>query len=156
MKLVERKEYLDLLKESVQTPDIKVITGIRRSGKSKLMETFIEYVKNSVKNANIIHINFNDISFENLTEYHALNSYVQEKFDSNCENFLFIDEIQLCEGFEKTINSLHDSEKFHIYITGSNAFLLSSDLATLFTGRTYEIPVFPFPFKEYCKYFKGL
>lgn len=156
MKLVERKEYLDLLKGTVQTPDIKVITGIRRSGKSKLMESFIEYVKVSVKNANIIHINFNDISFENLAEYHALNSYVQGKFDSNCENFLFIDEVQLCEGFEKTINSLHVSEKFHIYVTGSNAFLLSSDLATLFTGRTYEVRVFPFSFKEYCKYFDGL
>ena len=88
-------------------------------------------------------------------EYHELNKFVLEHYQQEKENFLFIDEVQLCTGFEKAINSLHNSKKFHIYITGSNAFLLSSDLATLFTGRTFEIPVFPFSFAEYSTYFEG-
>ena len=155
MKYIERHEYLEKLADSINTEDIKVITGIRRSGKSSLMESFIDYIKKNIPRANIIHINFNDISWENICEYHDLNKYVLEHYESESENYLFIDEVQICEGFEKAINSLHNSKKFHIYITGSNAFLLSSDLATLFTGRTFEIPVFPFSFAEYKTYFDG-
>lgn len=155
MEYIERREYLEKLIDTINTEDIKVITGIRRSGKSCLMESFIGYIKKSIPRSNIIHINFNDISWENLSEYHELNKYVLEHYESESENFLFVDEIQLCKGFEKAINSLHNSKKFHIYITGSNAFLLSSDLATLFTGRTFEIPVFPFSFAEYKSYFGG-
>ena len=142
MEYIERYEYLEKLAGTINTEDIKVITGIRRSGKSSLMESFIVYIKKNIPRSNIIHINFNDISYENLSEYHELNKYVLEHYENESENFLFVDEIQLCKGFEKAINSLHNSRKFHIYITGSNAFLLSSDLATLFTGRTFEIPVF--------------
>lgn len=155
MNYIERKEYLKKLTETIYTEDVKVITGIRRSGKSCLMESFIDYIKKTIPQTNIIHINFNDISWENLSEYHELNKYVLEHYEPELENFLFIDEIQLCKGFEKVINSLHNSKKYHIYITGSNAFLLSSDLATLFTGRTFEIPVFPFSFTEYKTYFGG-
>lgn len=153
MRYLERPEYLQKLKDTIGTEDIKVITGIRRSGKSCLLESFIEYVEKTVPRANIVRINFNELDFEDFREYHALNDYVMERYIARQENFLFIDEVQLCEGFEKAINSLHASRKFHIYIIGSNAFLLSSDLATLFTGRTFEIPVFPFSFAEYVKYF---
>lgn len=154
MKLIKRNRYLEKLIHTVETPDIKVITGIRRSGKSKLLEAFIDYVKKNYKNANIIHINFNLMKFESLKTAQALNDFIEDNYKDGIENFVFIDEIQMCEGFEKVINSIHAEEKYHIYITGSNAFLLSSDLATLFTGRTFEIKVFPFSFSEYLEYFK--
>lgn len=153
MKLIER-DYLNILIDIIGTPDIKVITGIRRSGKSKLLESFKEYITKNINNSNIIYINYNSIEFEDLKEYHKLNNYIEKKYDNNKTNFILIDEIQMCTGFEKTINSLHASEKYDIYITGSNAFLLSSDLATLFTGRTYEIKIYPFSFKEFLKYYE--
>lgn len=153
MKLIKRDFYLDKLKDVIGTPDIKVITGVRRSGKSKLMESFMKYVKETVGNANIIHINFNLNAFEPLQEYHALHTHIESRYDAEKVNFIFIDEVQMCSGFEKSINSLHASEKYDIYITGSNAFLLSSDLATLFTGRTFEIEVFPFSFNEFMEYY---
>jgi predicted AAA+ superfamily ATPase len=136
------------------TPDIKVITGVRRSGKSKLLESFMTYVRANDPDANIIHINFNLNSYESLAEYHALNHYIESAYIAGKNNFVFIDEVQMCEGFEKAINSLHASEKYDIYITGSNAFLLSSDLATLFTGRTFEIEVYPFSFGEFMQYYE--
>ena len=153
MKLIKRT-YLNTLIDVMGTPDIKVITGIRRSGKSKLLELFKEYIENNVKDYNIIHINYNDLKFENIKEYHKLNDYIEQRYKENMKNFILIDEVQMCEGFEKTINSLHSKEKYDIYITGSNAFLLSSDLATLFTGRTFEIEVYPFSFKEFIEYFE--
>lgn len=153
MKLLERTDFLQKLISTIKTPDIKVITGIRRSGKSKLLEMFIDYVKEEFPNANIIHINYNLFQFIKLKNAIALNEYVEKLYLSNKENFLLIDEVQLCDDFEKAVNSFHASEKYHIYITGSNAFLLSNDLATLFTGRTFSIEVFPFSFKEYVAYF---
>lgn len=153
MKLIKR-EYLNTLIDVMGTPDIKVITGVRRSGKSKLLELFKEYIINNVKNYNVIDINYNSLDFEGLKEYHKLNDYIEQRYKKGMNNFVLIDEVQMCEGFEKTINSLHAEEKYDIYITGSNAFLLSSDLATLFTGRTFEIEVYPFSFKEYLAYFK--
>ena len=152
MKLIERHLYLDKLIDSMGTPEIKVITGVRRSGKSKLLEAFKEHVLMSVPDANVIHINFNLVEFEDLTEYHALLARIEELYMTGAHNFVLIDEVQMCKGFEKAINSLHATEAYDIYITGSNAFLLSSDLATLFTGRTFEIEVFPFSFAEFVEY----
>lgn len=91
--------------------------------------------------------------FEKLKEYHKLYEYISNNYIKNKNNFILIDEVQMCDGFEKALNGLHAEEKYDIYITGSNAFLLSSDLATLFTGRTFEIEVYPFSFKEYLKYY---
>ena len=154
MKVLERKQFLQKLINSINTPDIKVITGIRRSGKSKLLEVFIEYLKRNIPNANIIHINYNLFQFSTLKNAAALNEYVENLYSPEKENFLLIDEVQLCKDFEQAINSFHASEKFHIYITGSNAFLLSNDLATLFTGRTFSVEVFPFSFKEFVSYYE--
>ena len=152
MKLIKR-EYLKDLIEVIGTPDIKVITGVRRSGKSKLLEMFKNYIIENIKNYNIIDINFNLVKFDNLRDYISLNNYIEKHYIKGEKNFVLIDEVQMCKEFERTINSLHAEEKYDIYITGSNAFLLSSDLATLFTGRTYEIQVYPFSFKEFMKYF---
>ena len=138
MKLIKRS-YLNDLIDVIGTPDIKVITGVRRSGKSKLLEAFFEYVIANFQDANVIIIDFNRIEFEEIQEYHALNEYITSRYQDGKRNFVIIDEIQMCPNFEKTINSLHSYGKYDIYITGSNAFLLSSDLATLFTGRTIEI-----------------
>ena len=155
MKLIERKDYLEKIKNVVGTPDIKVITGVYGSGKSKLLEAFKMHISETMPEANVIHINYNIQKFENLKEYHALNEYIEKMYVENKNNFVLIDEVQLCPNFELTINSLHALEKYDIYLTGSNAFLLSSDLATLFTGRTFEIKVYPFSFKEYLEYFKN-
>ena len=155
MKLIERDFYLDKLKNVIGTPDIKVITGVRRCGKSKLMDAFIDWIKQNEKDSNIIHINYNLFEFDSIKTAQSLNSYVEERYQKNNINYLLIDEVQLCTDFEKVINSFHASEKYDIYITGSNAFLLSSDLATLFTGRVFQIKVFPFSFLEYQKYFKN-
>lgn len=153
MKLIERKMYLDKLINVMGTSDIKVITGVRRSGKSKLLEAFKKYVMSQNPDTNIIHINFNLPEFEELAEYRKLYGYINERYADGKDNIVMIDEIQMCADFEKAVNGLHASEKYDIYITGSNAFLLSSDLATLFTGRTFEIKVFPFSFAEYLQYF---
>ncbi len=156
MQLIERETYLNRLMNLRGTPDIKVITGVRRSGKSKLLEEYIEWIEENDPKSNIISIDLTHLKFEELKEYHALNNYIEDRYDRKKENYIFIDEVQMCEQFELTINSLHSTGKYDIYVTGSNAFLLSSDLATLFTGRTYEIEVYPFSFSEYLLYYKML
>ena len=152
MKIIER-EYLNELISVKGTPDIKVITGVRRSGKSEILKLFEKHIKANENNANIISIDFRLTKFEKLKEYHKLVEYVESKYDESKTNYILIDEVQMCEGFENAINNFHAEEKFDIYITGSNAFLLSSDLATLFTGRTFEIKVMPFSYIEFLKYF---
>lgn len=153
MKLIERNIYLDRIKSKKGSPDIKIITGIRRAGKSKLLLSYMDYLREIDDKANIIFIDFRLLNAEPLKEYHALNDYIEEQYICGRNNYICIDEIQMCEHFELAINSLHATEKYDIYLTGSNAFMLSSDLATLFTGRYIEIQVFPFSFNEYRKYF---
>ena len=182
MKLIERTDYLNRLKRLKGTPDIKIITGIRRSGKSELLRAYRTHLENTYSNQssklyasakhaqlpntlqqqnnlnnqqlNIISIDFNNLNYENLKNYKSLFKYVESRYIPGAYNVLMIDEVQLCPKFELAINSLHNSNKYDIYLTGSNAFLLSSDLATLFSGRFVEIPVFPFSFAEYCEYFE--
>lgn len=156
MKTIVRKNYLNRIIELKDTPDIKIITGIRRSGKSKLMQAYIEYLKTNYDNINIIFIDFMDLKFEEIKEYHALHSYVEQHYVAGKMNYLFVDEVQMCPKFELAINSLYSKGKYDIYVTGSNAFLLSADLATLFTGRYIEIHVFPFSFQEYCEYYSDV
>lgn len=153
MKIIEREHYLSKLKNVIGTPDIKVITGVRRSGKSKLLEVFKKYIEDNIDNYNVIHINFNLKKYDNLKNCDALYDYIDKHYENNKNNFVLIDEVQMCNNFEKTINWIHAEEKYDIYITGSNAFLLSSDLATLFTGRTFTIEVYPFSFKEFMNYY---
>lgn len=151
MKIIERTAYLEELRQVRGIPDIKVITGLRRSGKSKLMDVYIDELK-SDDSVNTVRINLNLKEFASLRAPDELYKYVRERYVPGKENFLFIDEIQQCSGFEDVVNSLHDEESFDIYITGSNAFLMSSDLATLFRGRVYEISMYPFSFAEYITY----
>lgn len=153
MKLINRNQYLEKMIRVIGTPDIKVITGVRRSGKSKLLEAFKDYIETEYADYNIIHINFNLPEFDHLLEYKPLYEYIKSQYLKDKQNFVLIDEVQMCQDFEKAINGLHATEQYDIYITGSNAFLLSSDLATLFTGRTFEIKVYPFSFSEYMQYF---
>ena len=154
MKIIKRNTYLNKLINVKDVPDIKVITGVRRAGKSKLMDLYNDYLNN--EGNNIIHIKLNLKKFEKLLNADNLYNYISNSYVDNKNNYLLIDEIQMCEGFERIINSLYEEEKYDIYLTGSNAFLLSSDLATLFGGRVFEIKVFPFSFKEYLEYYPPL
>ena len=155
MKIINRTPYLNTLIEVRDTPDIKVITGIRRSGKSMLLTAFVDWIRTNEPDANIIAIDFNDLDWQmKLPDKVALYSYVKNQHKDCVPNYLMIDEVQNCEQFEWAINGLHNSGLFRIYITGSNAFLLNNDLATLFTGRTFEIEVYPFSMKEFVEYFE--
>lgn len=152
MKYTIRKQYLDSLIRLQNTSDIKVITGIKRSGKSVLLKQFVDYLSENDHNVNIIMLNLQDLDNNSLLDYRNLHSYAMSHYIESKHNVLLIDEVQLCNKFELTINSLHSKGIFDIYITGSNAFLLSSDLATLFTGRVMQIDVFPFSYSEYLEY----
>lgn len=153
MKLIRRDKYMNELYALKGKPDMKIITGVRRSGKSVLLGMFIEELKAIEPEANIARIDYSDLSFEHLKDAAKLHEFALRSHRKGKANYLFIDEVQDCPGFEKAINSLHNKGIFDIYLTGSNAFLLSSDLASLFTGRYIELPVFPFSFAEFCSYF---
>ena len=116
------------------------------------MDAFVEYLA-TLDNANIIRIKLNIKKYETLKNADELYNYISNHFEIGKDNYLLIDEVQMCEGFENVIESIHEEEQYDIYITGSNAFLLSSDLATLFGGRVYEVKVYPFSFSEYLKYY---
>lgn len=146
---------MERLKRLKGSSDIKIITGIRRSGKSRLLQAFVKYLREESTDANIIYIDFTNLKFESLKEYHSLNDYVERNTRAGMVNYLMIDEVQMCPNFELAINSLHSTDDYDIYLTGSNAFMLSADLATLFTGRHIEIAVYPFSFKEYLSYFEA-
>lgn len=155
LKLIERDTYMNRLRRLKGTPDIKIMTGIRRCGKSELLRELMRDLQENDPESNIIYIDYADLQFDDLKTYKALYQYVEQHWQQDKNNYLFVDEVQLCEQFELAINSFYNSRKYDIYITGSNAFLLSSDLATLFTGRYIEIPVYPFSFSEYSDYFSG-
>ena len=152
MKIIERKDYLDRLIRLKDTPDIKIITGLRRSGKSELVRAYMEWISTN-EDTNIIYVDFADLKFDDLKTYKELYNFCEGQYIDGKTNVIVVDEVQMCEKFELAINSLYNSRKYDIYITGSNAFLLSSDLSTLFTGRFIEIPVYPFSFAEYCEYY---
>lgn len=152
MKIIERKDYLDRLIRLKDTPDIKIITGLRRSGKSELVRAYMEWMRTN-EDTNIIYVDFADLKFDDLKIYNELYNFCEGQYIDGKTNIIIVDEVQMCEKFELAINSLYNSRKYDIYITGSNAFLLSSDLSTLFTGRFIEIPVYPFSFAEYCEYY---
>ena len=152
MKIIERKKYLNRLIRLKDTPDIKIITGLRRSGKSELVRAYMERIRTN-EDTNIIYVDFADLKFDDLKTYKELYKFCEGQYIDGKTNVIVVDEVQMCEKFELAINSLYNSRKYDIYITGSNAFLLSSDLSTLFTGRFIEIPVYPFSFAEYCEYY---
>ena len=152
MKLIERSYYLNKLQAVKDIPDIKVITGLRRSGKSKLLDAYANILERETTN-NVIRIPLHFKKYEKLRNGNNLYEYIDSKYCENSNNYLLIDEVQMCQNFEETINSLHEEERFDIYLTGSNAFLLSSDLATLFRGRVFQIDIYPFSFDEYLLYY---
>jgi len=150
--MVQRKQYMNKLIKMKDEKIIKVITGIRRCGKSTLLILFQEYLKkNGVKNEQIISINFEDIQYEHLLDYRKLNDYIMERLAKEKKTYVFLDEIQNVIDFQRAVDSLHIKEDIDIYITGSNAQLLSGELATLLSGRYIEINMLPLSFTEYCE-----
>lgn len=150
MKLIERKEYMAFLKRHQDRNIIKVVSGVRRCGKSKLFELFQQdLLKQGIPQENIISINFEDLAFEDLQEYHALYKYVTSHLQATGMNYIFLDEIQHVPDFEKAVDSLFIKDNADIYITGSNAYFMSGDLATLLSGRYVELKMLPLSFKEY-------
>lgn len=148
---IERPEYLEWLKQWKEQQIIKVVSGVRRCGKSTLFEIYKDWLKNSdVGNEQIISINFEDIDFEQLTEYHSLYSYIKERLIPDKMNYIFLDEIQHVPQFEKAVDSLFLKANCDVYITGSNAYFMSGELATLLTGRYVELKMLPLSFKEFC------
>jgi len=150
MRVIERKIYLEKLKKFKDKQLIKVITGIRRCGKSTLLELFQEYLKqNGVDKKQIITINFENPDYKQLKTSDALYDYIKSKLINGKMNYIFLDEIQNVEQFEVAVDGLFINQNVDLYITGSNAYLLSSELATLLTGRYVEIKMLPLSFKEY-------
>lgn len=150
--IINRQEYLDKLIALRDKQLIKVITGIRRCGKSTLMEIFQNYLKsNGVSDNNIISINFEDYDNYELREPSKLYSYVKEKLSDTGMNYIFLDEIQHVEDFPRIVDSLYIKKNVDVYITGSNAYMLSSEIATLLSGRYVEIKMLPLSFKEYIE-----
>lgn len=152
--MIERKIYIDELKNFKDKNIIKVITGIRRCGKSTLLNLFRKYlIENKVSKEQIISINFEDIGVKELKEPDKLYKYLTNKMIKNKMNYIFLDEIQNVKNFEEIVDSLFIKENTDIYITGSNAYMLSSELATLLSGRYIEIKMLPLSFKEYLSTF---
>ncbi len=148
--MIPRPQYLERLISLKEKQIIKVITGIRRCGKSSLLTLFKEHLKNAmVMDDQIISINFEDMEFESLKDYRSLYEFVNSRLTKNRFNYVFLDEVQNCEHFEKAIDSLFIKDKVDLYVTGSNAYLLSGELATLLSGRYVEIEMLPLSFKEY-------
>ncbi len=150
--MVQRDEYLNQLKKWKDEQVIKVITGIRRCGKSTLLEMYRDYLKSEgVSDDRIISINFEELEYEELSDYKALYNYIKERLHKTETTYIFLDEIQQVENFQKSVDSLYVKKNTDIYITGSNAYLLSGELATLLSGRYVEINMLPLSFAEFCQ-----
>lgn len=148
-----RDIYLNKLVNFKDKPLIKIITGIRRCGKSTLLDLFEEYLlNNGIKKENIIHMNFEDLLYDEIKDYKDLNKYIKEKILDNDKKYIILDEIQQISNWEKAINSFLITLNCDIYITGSNAYLLSSEISTLLSGRYVEIKMLPLSFKEYLEF----
>lgn len=153
--MIERTEYLEQLKRFKDKDLIKVVTGIRRCGKSTLFELFINYLKETgVKDDQIIKINLEDADY-NFETYKELYDYVNKKIDSKKNYYVFLDEVQNVPKFQKAVDSLYIKKNVDVYITGSNAYMLSGELATLLSGRYVEIKMLPLSFKEYLSAFNN-
>lgn len=151
MNLIDRKQYLDWLISWKDSHVIKVVSGVRRSGKSKLFEIYRSYLRDhGITGDQAISLNFEDLEFESLTSYRALYDYISARLVPDKMNYVFLDEIQHVEHFEKAVDSLFIKDNVDLYITGSNAYLLSSELATLLSGRYVELKMLPLSFKEFC------
>jgi len=149
--MIKREIYLNKIRPFYKSELIKVITGIRRSGKSVILKQIIEEVKNDTsEEVNIIYMNFEDFEYEDLKSAKELHQYVKRKVKEDQKNYLFFDEIQNVEDFEKAINSFRSTMNVSIFITGSNARLLSGELSTLLSGRYISFQIHPFCFREYC------
>jgi len=148
--LVQRKEYLDQLINWRDEQVIKVVTGIRRCGKSTLLLQFQQWLKeNEVTDEQIVSVNFEELEYEELLDYKKLYQYLKERLVSGKTTYIFLDEIQKVSSFEKVVDSLYVKPNVDLYITGSNAYMLSGDLATLLTGRYVEIKMLPLSFGEF-------
>ncbi len=151
MDLVQRPLYLNFLKRHRGKQLIKVISGIRRCGKSTLLSLYKDFlIGEGVKSKNIIAINFEDLEYEDLHDYHALYQYVKNNLQDSGTNYIFLDEIQHVRNFERAVDSLFIKDNTDVYITGSNAYFMSGELATLLSGRYVELRMQPLSFKEYC------
>ena len=152
MERIEREEYLEFLKNHKDKQIIKVVSGIRRAGKSTLFEIYKDYLqKNGVEKNQIISINFEDLEYEEYTDYKKLYKFIKDNLLENKKNYIFLDEIQHVNKFEKVVDSLFIKENVDLYITGSNAYFMSGELATLLSGRYVELEILPLSFKEYCE-----
>ena len=152
--MIQREEYLNELKRFKDLDLIKVITGIRRCGKSTLFDLFIEYLKQvGISSKQIIKINFEDPSFH-FENYMELYNYINNMLVSDEKYYVFLDEVQNVSEFQKAVDGLYIKKNVDLYITGSNAYLLSGELATLLSGRYIEIKMLPLSFKEYVSVFK--
>lgn len=150
MPLIQREKYLEFLRRHKDQDVIKVVSGVRRCGKSTLFELFKqELLTSGVKANQIISINFEDLEFEPLQEYHALHEYIVERLIPETPMYVFLDEVQHVPQFEKVVGSLFIKPNVDIYITGSNAYFMSSDIATLLTGRYVQVEMLPLSFKEF-------
>lgn len=148
--MVERKEYLDQLIQWKDEQVIKVVTGIRRCGKSTLLTQYQSWLKDSgISENQIISVNFEELEYEELLDYKKLYEYLKARLVSGAKTYIFLDEIQKVPAFEKVVDSLYVKPDVDIYITGSNAYMLSGDLATLLTGRYVEIKMLPLSFREF-------
>lgn len=152
--MIERKEYLEKLKKWKDKDLIKVITGIRRCGKSTLFEIYIDYLKSiGIEDNHIISVNLENPDNE-FDTYKELYKYVKEQIKDKKQYYVFLDEVQKVSNFQKAVDGLYIMKNVDVYITGSNAYLLSGELATLLTGRYIEIKMYPLSFKEYLNYYK--